>query len=93
MIDRSTAMGKRDYAMIMTAAVTGIRSVDIINLTFDAIDWINGEIRIIQHKTGKTLALPLTTDVGEAIQDYILNGRPKSDLPFVFYVQNPRPYS
>lgn len=83
-IDRSTAMGKRDYAMIMTAAVTGIRSVDIINLTFDAIDWINGEIRITQHKTGKTLALPLTTDVGEAIQDYILNGRPKSDLPFVF---------
>lgn len=83
-IDRSTAMGKCDYAMIMTAAVTGIRSVDIINLTFDAIDWINGEIRITQHKTGKTLALPLTTDVGEAIQDYILNGRPKSDLPFVF---------
>ncbi len=42
-IDRNTATGKRDYAMIMTEPVTGIRSVDIINLTFDAIDWINGE--------------------------------------------------
>lgn len=87
-IDRSSAIGKRDYAMIMTAAVTGIRSVDIINLTFDAIDWINGEIRITQHKTGKSLSLPLTTDVGESLRDYILNGRPKSKLPFVFLRAN-----
>lgn len=48
------------------------------------IDWINGEIRIVQSKTERTLALPLTTDVGEALQDYILYGRPESGLPFVF---------
>ena len=72
------------YAVIVLAAVTGLRSVDIINLPLTAIDWINGEIRITQSKTEKTLALPLTKDVGMAIQDYILNGRPDSDLPFVF---------
>jgi len=43
-----------------------------------------GEIRIAQHKTGKPLALPLTTDVGEALKDYIINGRPKFDDPHVF---------
>lgn len=83
-INRNTAIGKRDYAVIVLAAVTGLRSVDIINLPLTAIDWINGEIRITQSKTEKTLALPLTKDVGMAIQDYILNGRPDSDLPFVF---------
>lgn len=83
-IDRSTSIGKRDYAIVMLAAVTGMRSVDIINLPLNAIDWINGEIQTTQSKTEKTLALPLTKDVGMAIQDYILNGRPGSELSFVF---------
>ncbi len=48
------------------------------------IDWANGEIKIVQEKTGKSLALPLTADVGEAIQDYILYGRPTSDESYVF---------
>lgn len=52
-INRNTAIGKRDYAVIVLAAVTGLRSVDIINLPLTAIDWINGEIRITQSKTEK----------------------------------------
>lgn len=83
-VDRSTSTGKRDFAMILLATVTGLRSVDIRKLAFSDIDWVNGEIRLVQSKTGNTLALPLTTDVGEAIQDYILNGRPASDLPNIF---------
>ena len=70
--------------MILLATVTGLRSVDIRRLAFSDIDWVNGEIRLVQSKTGNTLALPLTTDVGEAIQDYILNGRPASDLSNIF---------
>ena len=83
-IDRTSDKGKRDYALILLAVVLGLRAVDIAGLTFDEIDWINGEIRIIQSKTGKTLALPLTKDVAEALQDYILNSRPGSSLPNVF---------
>ena len=83
-IDRTSDKGKRDYALILLAVVLGLRAVDIVELTFDEIDWINGEIRITQSKTGKTLALPLTKDVAEALQDYILNSRPMSSLPNVF---------
>jgi len=83
-IDRSSDKGKRDYTLILLAVVLGLRAVDIVNLTFDEIDWINGEIRITQSKTGKTLALPLTKDVAEALQDYILNSRPESGLPNIF---------
>ena len=83
-IDRGTALGKRDYAIILLAAVTGLRACDIVRLTFDSIDWRNGEIRIIQGKTDNALALPLTADVGESICEYILNARPRNKSDKVF---------
>ena len=83
-IDRATPTGKRDYAIIMMASVMGLRNGDITNIRFSEIDWRNGEIRLTQSKTEKSLALPLTTDVGEAIKDYIINGRPESDCPEIF---------
>jgi integrase/recombinase XerD len=83
-IDRSTAIGKRDYCMMLCGIVLGLRGCDLIHLKLTDVDWRQGEIRIAQHKTGKPLALPLTTDVAEAMKDYILNGRPKSDVQNVF---------
>lgn len=83
-INRETAIGKRDYAVILLAVVTGLRSIDIAELTFSEIDWSNGEIIIIQAKTNQSVALPLTADVGQALQDYILNGRPQSTLQNIF---------
>lgn len=92
-IDQSTPQGKRDYAMILIGTVTGLRSVDIREMKFGNIDWINGEIRISQVKTAKALALPLTKDVGEALKNYILNGRPDSNSEYIFlrtYAPYPR---
>ncbi len=66
MIDRRLPKGKRDYAIILLGIVTGLRAVDIARLKLNDIDWKNGEIRIVQSKTGKSLTLPLTKDVGEA---------------------------
>lgn len=83
-IDRTTATGKRDYSMMMCGIVLGLRGCDLIRLKLTDIDWRQGEIRIAQHKTGKPLALPLTTDVAEALKDYILNGRPQTEYPNVF---------
>jgi site-specific recombinase XerD len=83
-IDRNSMQGKRDYAMILLATVTGMRGIDIVQLTLDSIDWRNGEIRIIQEKTDRALALPLTTDVGKAIREYVLNERPNSKSDKVF---------
>ena len=83
-IDRTPPQGKRDYAMILLGAVLGMRAGDIIRLKLRDIDWANGEIHICQSKTGKPLALPLTQEVGEALKDYILNGRPDCDYEEVF---------
>lgn len=83
-INRETACGKRDYAMLTLAMQTGLRAIDITNLKYENIDWHNNEIHIIQHKTGHPLILPLEPDVGNAIADYLLLGRPDSDSPNLF---------
>lgn len=84
LIDRRVPKGKRDYAIILLAVVTGLRAIDIARLKLSDIDWERGEIRIVQSKTGKSLTLPLTKDVGEAIQDYILNGRQATESEEIF---------
>ena len=84
MIDRRTPQGKRDYAMVLLGAVTGLRAIDIAKMKLTDIDWKRGEIKIVQSKTGKSVALPLTKDVGEAVSEYILNARPKAEYDNVF---------
>ena len=83
-IDRTSVSGKRNYAIMMLGTVLGLRACDIIKLKLDDIDWKRGEIKILQSKTANTLVLPMTQDVGESIQDYILNARPKSDAREIF---------
>lgn len=83
-IDRSTQRGKRDYAALLLAKNTGLRSIDISNLKLDEIDWHKHEIKLTQRKTGVPLVLPLEAEVGNAIADYILNARPSIECPFVF---------
>jgi site-specific recombinase XerD len=82
--DRETDVGKRDYAIMLLASQTGLRACDIVNLKRKDIDWWKKEIRIVQTKTKKPLYLPLETESGNAIAEYLLNARPKSDLPYVF---------
>lgn len=81
---RSTAMGKRNYAMLLLALRTGLRSIDIANLKLLDIKWKTGTIEIVQEKTGRPLILPLLDEVGNAIADYILNGRTDSKESYVF---------
>ena len=90
-IDRSTDIGKRDYAIIMLSVRTGLRGVDIVGLRLRDIDWRAGEINILQKKTGVSLTLPLTTDVGEAIKEYLLEARPNSDSEHIF-LRSKAPY-
>ncbi|MCM1062015.1 MAG: tyrosine-type recombinase/integrase [Eubacterium sp.] len=90
-VDRSTALGKRNYAILLIAARLGIRATDIRNLKFDNLNWQTGEIRLVQHKTQNELVLPLTEEIGSAIIDYLQNGRPKVNNNFLF-IRHIAPY-
>ena len=83
-IDLGNPKGKRDYAIIMLTASTGLRAGDIISLMLSDIDWEKKEIAISQNKTTAPLRLPLMDDAGWALIDYIKNARPKSEFNNVF---------
>jgi len=91
-IDRTTVLGKRAYVVMLLGAVLGLRACDVAELKLGDIDWLRGEIKLVQSKTSKQVILPLTKDVGEALKDYILNGRPKTDYQEIFIRIN-RPYT
>lgn len=83
--DTSTSMGKRDKAMILLATRNGFRAGNIAALRIDDIDFMNETIHIDEQvKTHMPLTSALLPDVKKAIIDYIDNGRPKSDIPYVF---------
>ena len=83
-VDRSTLIGKRDYAIMMLAAQTGLRSADIFALKRSDIDWRKSEISIAQSKTGRSLSIALEAESGNAICDYILNARQDCDIQNIF---------
>lgn len=90
-VDRSTPLGKRDYAIMKTALWTGLRGTDIIGLKRSDIDWKRKVINVVQDKTGVYLQTELSPSVGNTIADYIMNGRPETDSPFIF-VRHNKPY-
>jgi integrase/recombinase XerD len=83
-VDRGNPKGKRDYAILVIGARLGLRASDILGLTFTNLLWDECKIVLDQKKTGRTLELPLTSEIGEAIIDYLKHGRPVSELPYVF---------
>lgn len=93
-VDRSTSMGKSDYAMMILACVYGLRAIDIRELLLTSVDWKEEKITLFQHKTGKYLSLPLIEPVAMALLDYLKNARPESEDPHVFIRQRKphRPY-
>ena len=82
--DRDTALGKRNYAVILLANRLGIRSGDIAGLTFGEVYFEQDKILFNQEKTKDVHELFLVPDVKEALKDYIDNSRPDSDDEHVF---------
>jgi integrase len=85
-VDRSTPVGKRNYSILLLAAMLGLRASDIAALKFENISWENSILHLTQYKTGKELELPLLPEIGNAIIEYIRYGRPASDLKYVFLI-------
>jgi site-specific recombinase XerD len=90
-VDRANSIGKRDYTILLLAARLGLRVSDIRTLKFEDINWNTCEICLVQTKTKKEIALPLSDEVGMAIIDYVKNGRPQTDSQNIF-VRHTQPF-
>jgi site-specific recombinase XerD len=81
--DRQRRIGRRDYAVLLLLARLGLRAGEVARLCLDDIDWRAGEI-VVHGKGRREDRLPLPSDVGSAVVDYLRRGRPKTDNRHVF---------
>lgn len=73
--DRDTAVGCRDYALVLMLLRLGLRAGEVASLSLDDIDWRAGEVEV-NGKGRRHERLPLPADVGAALADYLQRGRP-----------------
>lgn len=81
--DRSTAIGRRDYAILLLLARLGLRAGEVVALQLEDINWRAGEILV----RGKGLLhdrMPLPSDVGKALASYLRRDRPSCQTRRVF---------
>ena len=87
---RKSAIGRRDYAVLLLLARLGLRAGEVAALTLDQIDWPHG-VLTLRGKGGQWTQMPLPQDVGKAIVDYLRHGRPHCTDRHVFVrVKAPR---
>jgi site-specific recombinase XerD len=83
-VDATTAVGKRDYAILQLLHSYGVRGGQIRALRLEDINWREDTILFGPMKRGKRSLLPLTVAVGESLLDYIQHSRPPAPFSHVF---------
>jgi len=81
--DRSTVIGRRDYAILLLLARLGLRAGEVVALTLDDLDWDKG-IVTVPGKGQRREPLPLPHEVGEALVGYLQDGRPLCNTRCLF---------
>lgn len=74
--ERATAVGRRDYAILLLLARLGLRGGEVCHLVLEDIDWENSRIAI-RGKGDRVAHLPMPADVGKAIAAYLKHDRPR----------------
>lgn len=83
-IDRSTPVGRRDFAIIQLLWTYGLRASQVRSLRLQDIEWKRIRIRFRELKGGKQIIQSLTGEVGDALLDYLRHGRPQAPYTEVF---------
>lgn len=88
-VERASAIGKRDYLILLLATEYGWRASDITKFSFNDIDWDKNEISFQQQKTDIPVVFPLLATVGNAIIDYLKHARPNTDSTSIIVSHDP----
>ncbi len=76
MPDTSTLVGLRDRAVLEVFYATGIRAGELAKLKLTDIDTEDRVLRVLLGKGGKDRYVPLTKAAVEALEAYLVHGRP-----------------
>lgn len=75
--DTSTPLGLRDRAVLETLYATGIRAGELASLKLEDVDTEERLVRVVLGKGRKDRNVPLTRSAAEAVEAYLLDGRPR----------------
>jgi integrase/recombinase XerD len=89
--DRTTILGLRDYAILLTLKRLGLRAGEIAALTLEDVAWRPG-VLVIRGKGGRSDQLPLPCDVAEAIIACLRGGRAATALDRKLFVRSVAPH-
>jgi len=87
LIDRSTLLGKRDYALILFLYATGVRVSELISITKN--DWEENWIKVRFAKGAKQRLVPIAPLAQTALKNYLDNRDSKSAYLFLNYKKQP----
>lgn len=81
---RTTAVGKRDYAIALCLSKLALRSHEVTALTLDDINWRTRTLRLRQTKQRRERLLPLPTPLVRALAVYLKQARPRTESRALF---------
>lgn len=84
--DSTNSTGRRDRAILLLLARLGLRSIEVARLQLEDIDWRAGEIEV-RGKGRHRDRMPLPVEVGEALAQYLQDGRPPCSHRMVFVTE------
>lgn len=76
--DHSDSVGLRDYAIARCLLDLGLRGHEVTYLTLESINWRSATLTISSTKSKRVQQLPLPVSTGEAVAQYLRQGRPHS---------------
>jgi len=82
--NRSTPIGRRDFAMALCMSELGLRVSEVAQLALEDLDWHDHIMKLPQNKQRREHKLPLPNRLARAIANYLRQGRPVSSYRQVF---------
>jgi site-specific recombinase XerD len=80
----NTRSAFRDRAVLLLLARLGLRAGEVAALELDHLKWSEGALLIAGGKSGRERLLPLSDELGRALEDYLRLDRPQSESRRVF---------
>lgn len=82
--DTTTAIGRRDRAIVLCLSALGLRAAELAELRLEDIDWRAGSLQVRSRKTRRGDVLPLPRAVGLAVVAYLRDDRPQTTERRIF---------
>ena len=92
-VDRSSARGLRDHALLLLMSTYGFGAGEVTRLQLQDIDWNAGTLKVVRPKTGIAFTLPLLPALAKVLARYLRHGRPPHTPTRHLFVKMKMPFS